>query len=214
MSWIITTDLIYDRAITITSSVPTTGPSVYNSYVSKWSTFPDTAEAWVARAKEVSGTLAQDAEPRDQENKSPRAEITLPKHSSLLKLLCAKKYGGGEQPSFGIPLGYHLFCSTTTNVVGTPEQIERTHELIITNNYFVGGAANTRDSDLKINPDGGNIISNGAKSFNTGGVVSDLTVLEGVLEGTDSHIFPLVENRQPGIQLAHFWHNIGLGLTE
>ncbi|KAL5049147.1 hypothetical protein BDW71DRAFT_204899 [Aspergillus fruticulosus] len=193
MSWIITTDLIYDRAITITSSVPTTGPSVYNSYVSKWSTFPDTAEA---------------------ENKSPRAEITLLKHSSLLKLLCPKKYGGGEQPSFGIPLGYHLFWSTTTNVVGTPEQIERTHELIITNNYFVGGAANTRDSDLKINPDGGNIISNGAKSFNTGGVVSDLTVLEGVLEGTDSHIFPLVENRQPGIQLAHFWHNIGLGLTE
>ncbi|KAL4996486.1 acyl-CoA dehydrogenase/oxidase [Aspergillus recurvatus] len=214
----------------MTSNVPATDPSVYDSYKSRWSTLPDTAETWVARAKEVSEVLAQDAAQRDQENKSPRAEIALLKHSGLLKLLGPKKYGGGDQPwsvgyqairevakgdgSIGMLLGYHLLWSTTANVVGTPEQIERTHELIITNNYFVGGAVNPRDSDLKITSDGENIIFNGAKFFNTGGVVSDLTVLEGVLEGTDSHIFALVETRQPGIQFAHNWHNIGLRLTE
>jgi len=111
-------------------------------------------------------------------------------------------------------LGYHLLWSTTANVVGTPEQIERTHELIITNNYFVGGAVNPRDSDLKITSDGDHIVFNGAKHFNTGGVVSDLTVLEGVLEGTDGHIFALVHTRQEGIHFAHNWHNIGLRLTE
>lgn len=111
-------------------------------------------------------------------------------------------------------LGYHLLWSTTANVVGTPEQIERTHQTIISNNYFVGGAVNPRDSDLKITPDGDSIIFNGAKFFNTGGVVSDLTVLEGVLDGTQDHIFAIVPTKQPGIQFAHNWSNVGLRLTE
>ncbi|KAL4782623.1 acyl-CoA dehydrogenase/oxidase [Aspergillus varians] len=212
------------------TTVPATDPAVYDSYQAKWSTLPDTAQAWLARAREVAEVLAQDAAQRDQDNKSPRAEVALLKHSGLLKLLGPKKFGGGEQPwsvgyqairevakadgSIGMLLGYHLLWSTTANVVGTPEQIERTHKLIITNNYFVGGAVNPRDSDLKITSDGDHIVFNGAKHFNTGGVVSDLTVLEGVLEGTDSHIFALAETRQDGIIFAHNWHNIGLRLSE
>lgn len=111
-------------------------------------------------------------------------------------------------------LGYHLLWSTTANVVGTPEQIERTHQTIISNNYFVGGAVNPRDSDLKITSEDDSIIFNGAKFFNTGGVVSDLTVLEGVLEGTQDHIFAIVPTVQPGIQFVHNWSNVGLRLTE
>lgn len=80
------------------ANVPATDPAVYDSYQAKWSTFPDTAEAWLARAREVADVLAQDAAQRDQENKSPRAEVALLKHSGLLKLLGPKKYGGGEQP--------------------------------------------------------------------------------------------------------------------
>lgn len=52
------------------------------------------------------------------------------------------------------------------------------------------------------------------KFFNTGGVVSDLTVLEGVLEGTEDHIFAFVPTEQPGIKFAHNWDNVGLRLTE
>ncbi|PYH41324.1 thermophilic desulfurizing enzyme family protein [Aspergillus saccharolyticus JOP 1030-1] len=212
------------------ATVPATDPSVYSAYQDKWSPLPTTSEDWINRAREVAAVLSQDAAQRDQENKSPRAEVALLKHSGLLKLLGPRKYGGGEQPwdvaykairevakadgSIGMLLGYHLLWSTTANVVGTAEQAERTHELIISNNYFVGGAVNPRDSDLKITSDGDQLVFNGAKFFNTGGVVSDLTVLEGVLEGTDQHIFALVETRQPGIQFAHNWHNIGLRLTE
>lgn len=80
------------------ATVPATDPAVYDLYQTKWSTLPDTAEAWLARAREVADVLAQDAAQRDQENKSPRAEVALLKHSGLLKLLGPKKYGGGEQP--------------------------------------------------------------------------------------------------------------------
>lgn len=74
---------------------------------------------------------------------------------------------------------------------------------------------NPRDSDLKITSEGSNIVFNGFKNFNTGGVVSDLTVLEGVLEGTEDHIFTLVNTVQPDkIQFAHNWDSIGLRLTE
>jgi alkylation response protein AidB-like acyl-CoA dehydrogenase len=44
--------------------------------------------------------------------------------------------------------------------------------------------------------------------------VSDLTVLEGVLDGTKDHIFTIVKTRQPGIQFANDWDNVGLRLTE
>lgn len=111
-------------------------------------------------------------------------------------------------------LGYHLLWSTIANVIGSPEQIDRTNQTIISNNYFVGGAVNPRDSDLKITPEGDEIVFSGAKFFNTGGVVSDLTVLEGVLEDSDAHIFAIVPTNQPSIQFAHNWHNIGLRLTE
>lgn len=58
-------------------------------------------------------------------------------------------------------LGYHLLWSTTANVVGSPEQADRFQKLILPNNYFIGGAVNPRDSDLKITDNGKKIIFNG-----------------------------------------------------
>ena len=46
------------------------------------------------------------------------------------------------------------------------------------------------------------MVFNGAKNFNTGGVVSDLTVLEGVVSGTENHIFTFVPTDQDGLQFA------------
>lgn len=79
-------------------SVPATDPAVYAPYQTKWSALPDTTDAWIARAREVAEVLSQDVVQRDRENKSPRAEVTLLKHSGLLRVLGPKKYGGGEQP--------------------------------------------------------------------------------------------------------------------
>jgi len=71
---------------------------VYSEYKSKWSALPQDEAGWLQRAQDVANVLAVDAGLRDQENKSPRAEIELFKHSGLLKLFGPKKYGGGEQP--------------------------------------------------------------------------------------------------------------------
>lgn len=75
-----------------------TDPSVYAPYEAKWSTLPTSEDEWVARAREVAEVLAQDATARDQDNASPVAEVTLLKHSGLLKVLGRKAYGGGGQP--------------------------------------------------------------------------------------------------------------------
>ncbi|KAI9758991.1 MAG: hypothetical protein M4579_002654 [Chaenotheca gracillima] len=212
--------------------VPATDPQVYSiehqKYVSEG--LPSNADGWIERARLVAGALAKDASQRDIENKSPKAEIALLKSAGLLKVLGPVAYGGGGQGwdigyrvireiakadgSIGMLLGYHLLWSTTANVVGTSEQAERFQELIIKNNYFVGGAVNPRDNDLKITSEGDQINFNGFKNFNTGGVVSDLTVLEGVFDGTEDHIFTIVKTEQEGIQFAHNWNNVGLRLTE
>ncbi|KAF2084515.1 acyl-CoA dehydrogenase NM domain-like protein [Saccharata proteae CBS 121410] len=213
-----------------TAPVPATDPAVYDQYRKQWTKLPQTAEQWIARAAEVKEILGADVVKRDRENKSPRAEVALLKYSGLLKVLGPRRYGGGEQSwdvgykvirevaksdgSLGMLLGYHLLWSTTANIVGTPEQADALQEFIITNNHFVGGAVNPRDSDLRITSVGNELVFSGHKNFNTGGVVSDLTVLEGVLEGTEDHIFTVVRTDQPGIQFAHNWDNLGLRLTE
>lgn len=61
---------------------------------------------------------------------------------------------------------------------------------------------NPRDNDLNITDHGDHLVFDGAKNFNTGGVVSDLTVLEGVYVGTEHHIFAFIPTEQPGIQFA------------
>lgn len=79
------------------NSVPATDPKVYDEYQKKWAEQPTDEAGWLQRAKDVAAVLASDAAVRDKENKTPRAEIALLKHSGLLRILGLKKYGGGEQ---------------------------------------------------------------------------------------------------------------------
>ena len=175
-----------------------TDPSIYDVHHKRFanSPLPFKADEWIQRAADVASILAEDAAVREKENKSPFAEVSLLKSSGLTKVLGPPKYGGGGQGwdiaykvireiakadgSLGMLLGYHLLWSWTSSVVGTEEQNERTQKLIIESNHFVGGAVNPRDNDQKITDEGDHITFNGFKYFNTGGVVSDLTVLEGV----------------------------------
>lgn len=202
------------------------------SDVIDWSAAPaPTDEAgWLQRAREVRRILERDAAARDRAGATPYDEVALLKESGLVTLLGPVEHGGGGQEwpaayrvirevaagdgSIGQLLGYHLLWFWAARLVGTPEQIEAVEADATRNRWFFGGAVNPRDADLTIREDGDDIVYSGRKSFSTGSKVSDVTVLEGVLEGTDTHIFAIVPSEQEGITFHDDWDNIGQRLTE
>ncbi|ODU02722.1 MAG: monooxygenase [Pseudonocardia sp. SCN 72-86] len=191
---------------------------------------PDSADAWLARAREVREVLAVGAAARDRAGETPYNEIALLKDSGLVTLLGPVAHGGGGQEwptayrvvreiaaadgSIGQLLGYHYLWNWAARLVGTPEQIEAVEADAARNRWFFGGAVNPRDTDVRVRDEGDHIVFNGRKSFSTGSKVSDVTVLEGVLDGTDTHIFAIVPSDQPGITFHDDWDNVGQRLTE
>ncbi|KQP27808.1 acyl-CoA dehydrogenase family protein [Aeromicrobium sp. Leaf272] len=191
---------------------------------------PTTREGWLERAADVAGILAADAVERDRAQAVPTAEVQLLKDAGLVTLLGPAEHGGAGQTwdlayqvvrevasgdgSIGQLLAYHYLWAWAVRLVGTPEQITAVEELYTTGNLFFGGAVNPRDGDLTIRDEGDEIVYNGRKSFSTGSKVSDLTVLEGVLDGTEKHIFAIVPSDQPGIVFHDDWDNLGQRLTE
>lgn len=191
---------------------------------------PTDHAGWLARAQEVADILAADALERDRANQAPVNEVQLLKNAGLVTVLGPIAHGGAELPwhvvnkivriisradgSIGQLLGYHYLWAWAVRLVGTEAQIAAVEELYTSNNFFFGGAVNPRDSDLTITEEDGQLVYNGHKSFSTGGRVADLTVLEGVLDGTDTHVFAIVPTQQPGIVFAGDWDNLGQRLTE
>ncbi|MFB9741487.1 acyl-CoA dehydrogenase family protein [Pseudonocardia sulfidoxydans] len=191
---------------------------------------PDSPDAWLARAREVREVLAVGAAARDRAGQTPYDEIALLKNSGLVTLLGPVAHGGGGQEwptayrvvreiaaadgSVGQLLGYHYLWNWAARLVGTPEQIEAVEADAARNRWFFGGAVNPRDTDVRIRDEGDHIVFNGRKSFSTGSKVSDVTVLEGVLDGTDTHVFAIVPSDQPGITFHDDWDNFGQRLTE
>lgn len=191
---------------------------------------PQSSIEWIARAKEVADILAVDAVERDRANATPYAEVQLLKDAGLVTLLGPREHGGAGESwdtaykviravargdgSIGQVLGYHYLWAWAARLVGTDEQIAAVEELYTSNNFVFGGAVNPRDSDLTIREEGGELVYSGHKSFSTGGQISDLTVLEGVLEGTETHIFAIVPTAQEGIIFAEDWNSLGQRLTE
>jgi alkylation response protein AidB-like acyl-CoA dehydrogenase len=191
---------------------------------------PQNSGEWIARAQEVADILAIDAVERDRANATPHAEVQLLKDSGLVTLLGPRTHGGAGESwdtaykvirtvargdgSIGQVLGYHYLWAWAARLVATEEQIAAVEELYTSNNFVFGGAVNPRDSDLTIREEGDELVFSGRKSFSTGGQISDLTVLEGVLEGTETHIFAIVPTAQEGIVFADDWDSLGQRLTE
>ncbi|TPW76869.1 acyl-CoA dehydrogenase family protein [Schumannella sp. 10F1B-5-1] len=197
---------------------------------------PSDAAGWIARAREVADILAADAVDRDRAGAPPRSEVALLKASGLVTLLGPTAHGGAGQSwetayrvirevargdgSIGQLLGYHYLWAWAARLVATEEQIAAVEELATSSTAFYGGAVNPRDADLTVRDEGDTLVFSGRKSFSTGGVISDLTVLEGVIEGSDAdggpgiHVFAIVPTAQEGIRFAHDWDNLGQRLTE
>ncbi len=121
-------------------------------------------------------------------------------------------HSSGRQPadgSIGQLLGYHLLWFWAARLVGTPEQIDAVEADATRNKWFFGGAVNPRDSDVVVTDEGDTIVFDGAKTFSTGSRVSDVTVLEGALSGSDAHVFAIVPSNIEGLTFHYDWDNIG-----
>jgi alkylation response protein AidB-like acyl-CoA dehydrogenase len=203
---------------------------------------PTTEAEWLERARVVRRVLETDAAERDRAGATPYAEIALLKDSGLVTVLGPREHGGAglEWPaayrivrevaagdgSIGQLLGYHYLWFWAARLVGTPEQVEAVEADATRNRWFFGGAVNPRDADVLISDEGDEIVFRGKKSFSTGSKVSDVTVLEGVLENTGdeaerssniegaTHIFAIVPSDQPALTFHDDWDNIGQRLTE
>ncbi|MCX2730283.1 acyl-CoA dehydrogenase family protein [Saccharopolyspora sp. NFXS83] len=208
----------------------TTETDTVGDTAGRWGQRPGTPEGWLERAQDVAALLATDAVARDRAGSTPHAEVRLLKESGLVTLLGPVEHGGGGQTwstayrvirevakgdgSIGQLLGYHYLWAWAVRLVGTDAQIAAVERLYTEGDLFFGGAVNPRDSDVVITDEGDEIVYTGRKSFSTGSKVSDLTVLEGVLEGTDKHIFAIVPSDQEAIVYGDDWDNLGQRLTE
>ncbi|MFD7502340.1 acyl-CoA dehydrogenase family protein [Streptomyces sp. NPDC059850] len=193
-------------------------------------TRPTDPAGWIGRAAEVAGVLATDAAARDQAGATPYAEVQLLKDAGLVTLLGPAAHGGGGQDwttayrvvreiskadgSIGQLLGYHYLWNWAARLVGTREQWEQIEADAARDQWFFGGAVNPRDHDVVVRDEGDTITFTGHKSFSTGSKVSDVTVLEGVFEDTDRHVFAIVPSKSEGLTFHDDWDNIGQRLTE
>jgi alkylation response protein AidB-like acyl-CoA dehydrogenase len=191
---------------------------------------PSCAEEWIERAKHVGRILASDVVEREKAAKTPYAEVALLKESGLSTLLGPVEHGGGGQEwptayhairhvaagdgSIGHLLAYHLLYSWTLRLIATAEQVERLEAQATRNRLFFAGAVNARDADVVVRDEGDHLVFNGKKNFATGVKISDRTLLEGVIDGSDTHVFVLVPTDQPGIIHHDNWDNMGQRLTE
>jgi alkylation response protein AidB-like acyl-CoA dehydrogenase len=191
---------------------------------------PATPEEWIHRAAEVAAILAVDAVERDRAGATPYDEVRLLKESGLVTLLGPAEHGGGGQTwptayqvirtvseadgSIGQLLGYHLLWFWAARLVGTKEQIAHVESEATKNKWFFGGAVNPRDSDVVVADEGSTIVFNGRKSFSTGSKVSDVTVLEGTLLDSGTHVFAIVPSDIEGLTFHDDWDNLGQRLTE
>ncbi|WP_344326417.1 LLM class flavin-dependent oxidoreductase [Streptomyces macrosporus] len=136
---------------------------------------------------------------------TPYTEVDLLKDAGPVTLLGPVEHGGGGQNritayrvvrevskadgSIGRLLGHHHLWNWAARLVGTREQWEHVEAEAARNRWFFGGAVNPRDNDVVVRDEGGTLVLTGRKTFSTGSKVSDVTVLEGVLEGTIQLVF-------------------------
>ncbi|KAK7416715.1 hypothetical protein QQX98_005041 [Neonectria punicea] len=191
---------------------------------------PDTPSGWVKRAAEVAAILKLDAAERDSAGKTPFAEVQLLKDAGLVNLLGPREFGGAGETwqtsykvtteiakadgSIGHLIGNHYPWFWSSQILGTPLQARRWLREFTEGNYYLGDAVNPRNADMIARDEGDSLVFNGDKFFSTGGVISDVTVLEGVLEDdTKTHVFAYVSTKDPGISFKGDWDVVGQRLT-
>ena len=185
---------------------------------------------WIAIASSLSQELAQTAVERDAKAGEPNLEVERLRSYGLLPLVVPKEYGGigatwaeafkiiqelsSSDGSIGQLYGNHLNLTALAHVSGTPEQKDRYYWETSRNNLFWANAINTRDTRLKISPDGEHFRVNGVKSFGTGVGVADMRVFSAVGDGAELPFLFVIPKSREGVVSNQDWENIGQRRTD
>ncbi|WP_341529279.1 acyl-CoA dehydrogenase family protein [Nostoc sp. UHCC 0302] len=185
---------------------------------------------YIDLAASLSKELAQSAVARDAEAGVPEEEIKKLRESGLLPLIVPKQYGGigatwidalkivrklsKADGSIGQLYGNHLNLTALGHVSGTAAQKEKYYRETAKNNLFWANAINTRDTRLKITPEGENFRVNGIKSFGTGISVADLRVFSAVQDGVELPFIFVIPKDREGLISNQDWDNIGQRRTD
>lgn len=94
-------------------------------------------------------------------------------------------------------------------VSGTPIQAEQYYQETVQKNLFWANAINTRDTRLKIEPEGDNFRGNGIKSFGTGVIEADYRVFSAIQDGVELPILFVIPKEREGLVYNDDWDNIG-----
>lgn len=181
-------------------------------------------------AETLSKELTQTAVERDIQAGVPEEEINKLRESGLLSLVVPKQYGGigatwidalkvvrklsKADGSIGQLYGNHLNLTALGHVSGTTEQKEKYYRETARNNLFWANAINTRDTRLKITPDGENYRLKGVKSFATGVALADLRVFSAVQDGVEIPFFFVIPKDREGLVSNQDWDNFGQRRTD
>lgn len=185
---------------------------------------------YIDLAVTLSKELAQSAVERDAKAGVPEQEINKLRESGLLPLIVPKQYGGigatwidalkivrklsKADGSIGQLYGNHLNLTALGHVSGTPGQKEKYYSETAKNNLFWANAINTRDTRLKISPEGKNFRVNGVKSFGTGIAVADYRVFSALQDGVELPFIFIIPKDREGLVSNQDWDNIGQRRTD
>lgn len=188
------------------------------------------SQDWINVATSLSKELLATAVERDSKAGLPDVEIQRLRETGLLSLVVPKEYGGAGRTwiealkivqelskadgSIGQLYGNHLNLTTLAHVSGTPEQKQRYYQQTAQKNLFWANAINTRDTRLKITPDGEHFRVNGVKSFGTGVATADLRVFSALQDGVELPFVFIIPKDRTGVASNQDWDNIGQRRTD
>ena len=181
-------------------------------------------------AASLSKEFAKTAVERDAAAGTPDHEVQRLRESGLLPLVVPKEYGGvgatwaealkvvqelsKADGSIGQLYGNHLNLTTLGHVSGTSTQKERFYRETAEQQLFWGNAINTRDTRLKILPDGNHFYVDGIKGFGTGISAADRRVFTAIQDGVEEPILFVIPKERERLVSIQDWDNIGQRRTD
>ncbi|QLE57320.1 acyl-CoA dehydrogenase family protein [Nostoc sp. TCL26-01] len=188
------------------------------------------SDYWIKIANSLSTQLKATAVERDSQAGLPDVEIQRLRETGLLSLVVPKEYGGAgatwiealkvvqelsnADGSIGQLYGNHLNLTTLAQVSGTVDQKQRYYRETAEKNLFWANAINTRDTRLKITPDGEHFRVSGVKSFGTGVAIADLRVFSALQDGVELPFVFVIPKDRTGVASNQDWENIGQRRTD